>query len=297
MAQKLSKIHKAAQTFDDAEKELDQERQARTAFTALLGVLDKTGAVRDAVALYDRASHFQQVDQKSNTTLVLEVGRREAGASDRVLTLSFLYKGTPLLTASKIWQNTSRETMPVCFLEGKMGDLILLSSSAVQAGSLEDFPKFVKVFENLHKTEIDTKKSQQRSMFQGVLRFLNECSQGQIEAAFENRAPDFSFQAIDPQSENLLRLDLAPSDATPSSAGKCRIIISLIEQNDSSAEANGTPILVACVERANWREPPSEKNGVVLYAGDHEDLKSLSARLQSLSGQQGGPEIKILAPA
>ena len=282
MAQKLSEAHKVAQTLD-AEKALDRERQALTAFTALLGVLDKTGQVRDSIVIHDGPSHFQLVDPKSNTTLVLEIGRREAGSSDRVLTLNFSYKGAPLLASSKIWQNAPRQTMPLCFLEGKPEDLIILSSSAVQVGTLEDFPKFVKTFENFYEEVIATRKGQQRSMFQGVLRVLNECSQEKIEAAFERREPDFNFQTIDPQSGNLLRLDLAPSDE-----GKCRIIISLIKQDESAPEKNGTPILVACVERKNWREPPSEKNGVILYAGDHEVFAWLSAHLRSLPQPHNG---------
>lgn len=272
------------------ERMQDQERQMRTALIALLDALDKVenGKVREGLESYDRPSHFALEDKKSGTTLALEIGTKERGAPDRVVTLSLTLNGKRILTASQTRREWNEISSNITILEGTPDDLLTLSAAMAcakasfnpeaamnQPNNPVHRNKTVhsslaqaldETYTALKQEQISIKETQARAAFHSILQNLDKRTEGAIGKALENGTDNCCFESSDTGSALLLRLDVFPEN----SGSPGQIMISLIDKNRDSA------ILSASAHKDTWCKPRADGNPVVFHAGGSQDLLDLS---------------------
>lgn len=287
----MSQTLSAAFNALDMGRRPDQERQARASFVALLGAMDRQeeGNVRRSLEQNDAPSRFHLEDRTSGTGLSLEIGARERGHPDRVLTLSFTSKGKHILSISQTRRAWNEQPSSSTFLKGTVNDLLTLSGAMTQAETLleeekacpqlnnpvlQTRPVYTTLGDALGKTYESTRNenalaqgNQAQCAIAGILDRLDRAQNGEIHSGFEDydRLSLFVFEDGD------LSIGVQISPRAKLNAPRTLMISVLREEG---------PVLEVSLTKAAWKESFMEKNLPTFHTGNLQTLLNLNTALK-----------------
>lgn len=268
----------------------EQERQARTAFIALLNALDNNGhsGIQDAINKNDSSSRFVLAGQESQTMVELAIGARESGAQDRVVTLNLSCDGELILSVSQTRQTWDERPSGITFLEGTVNDLLTLSGAMTQAETLLEEEKACpqpnnparrtrpvyatlgdalgKTYEFIKDESALAQGNQAQCAIAGILDRLDRAQNGKIRGGFEGYDRlSLAFEDGD--------LSIGVQISPRAKLGTPRTVMISVSRGES-------PVLEASLTKAAWQEPFTKGNLPTFYTGNLQTLLNLSTALK-----------------